>query len=262
MIVEFTGCSGAGKTSLARRVRELLRERTRPAIDTLRLVLGPKLSQLLPARSVSTRTENVAVELLGWRRTLLARRHHAACDGMVRSWIREVSISRGEWLRLSRSWNRKLAVLASIAHCPAPPPVLLHDEGTVHFAMTLLARWPKHPFGTLERYLEAVPLPTYIVCVDASPARRLARLAHRSAEPVPDRDQAARDHFFERSCSVIESLCQHPLITPRLVRVANDQDDVTALNRAAHDITNRVIAWQIGSATPPPIAPALNLATH
>ncbi len=247
MVVEFTGCSGAGKTSLARRVRELLRERTIWAIDPLRLMLGSRLDSLLPARPLSTHMENAVVELLGLPSTMLARRRYAAADRLVRSWIGSVCVSRAEWLRLSRSWRRKLAVLASVNRCPSPVPILLFDEGTVHFAMTLLARRSTHAPNALERYLHCVPLPTCVVRVDAAPGRRIARLAQRWTKPAPDRDPAERAAFLDRFQYSMERLTAHPHIAGRIVQVANDQQSLVALDHAARQVADRIMAWQAES---------------
>ena len=158
MIVEFTGCSGSGKTSLARRVHRLLRaERCADA----------PISRCLPATTFS----HLSTELLGWPWLLVARRRHSVCDGLVRRSIREVSLSRGECLRLSRSWNRKLAMMGGYRTSVIGSAVSLQDEGPIHFAMTLFARWPFGTTEALNRYLDHVPLPDRVVCVRASHER-------------------------------------------------------------------------------------------
>ena len=162
MIVEFTGCSGSGKTSLARRVHRLLRAQ--------RCADAP-ISRCLPATTFS----HLSTELLGWPWLLVARRRHSVCDGLVRRSIREVSLSRGEWLRLLRSWNRKLAMMGGYRTSVIGSAVSLQDEGPIHFAMTLFARWPFCTTDKLNRYLDHVPLPDRVVCV------RLARTMRGSS---------------------------------------------------------------------------------
>ncbi len=247
MVVEFTGCSGAGKTSLVRRVRKLLREQNVAVVDPMESVLGSWIGRRLAAsvRNVceSTRAQHAVVELLGWPATWRAVRRHAACNRLMRAWIRTVSSSRSEWLRLTRSLNRKLAVSSYWRHFHRHHQIFLQDEGTVHFAAILLARWPDHASHTLDQYLAAAPLPTCLVHVDAPQARCAARLVQRSVKPAPDRDEAERAAFMNRLSDMILSIGKHPRLAPRLIQVTNDRDDPMQLDVVAHCIAERLVNW-------------------
>ncbi len=244
MIVEFTGCSGAGKTALVRRVGEALRGDQYPVFDPFELFLGKRLRPSLHARcATSTSAANVAVELLGWPSTLLGRRRFTKCDAWVRTQIRNVALSRREWLRLTRSWNRKIAVMVRGTVSPAGTPALpifLHDEGTVHFATTLLARSTGPLADSLDQYLDLVPLPDHVIYLSASKERSALRLTQRRFGPAPDRQGAVHDRFLQRARDVVQRLRAHPRIVPRLLHIENDSDDPHALIELA-----RVVACHV-----------------
>ncbi len=250
MIVEFTGCSGAGKTSLARRVRELLRAQQLPVSEPFECIARGWLPTWLGNRCASsTSAANLAVELFGCRSTLLARRQFAECDRWIRAQIREVSLSRREWIRLSRSWNRKIAVIASQTPSPASQ-LLLHDEGTVHFATTLIARSQGCLLELLEQYLDLVPLPDQIVCVSASPVRSAQRLTQRSFQPAPDRRDAAHERFLGRAREVMERLCEHPRIAPQMLHAQNESNGPHALDALARAVAKQLVPTPL-IASPP-----------
>lgn len=245
MIVEFTGCSGAGKTTLLRQVRSTLDDAACASVepyDQFCQFAPRSFTRLLRARcATSTSLANLTVELLGSPWTFTARRRFADCDRWVRARIRAASLNRWEWIRLSRSWNRKLAVVARHAATPcggrssiSAQQCMLHDEGTVHFATTILARLSGRLDHLLDQYLELIPLPERVVWVTASADRAAERLAHRSYIPVPDRHGADRERVMQRACEVAYTLVEHPLIRPRLIQADNDSENTTDLRNVAH----------------------------
>ncbi len=241
MIVEFTGCSGAGKTSLVRRVRRTLREAERPVSEPFESFFSQRMTRALLGWCMGpTSAANLAVELLGWPWTLVGSHRFATCDHWVRTKIREVTVSRGEWVRLSRSWNRKMAVTARGSHCGLSPTLLLHDEGTAHFATTLLSREPGSLTRLLDQYLDLVPLPDQIVCVEASRQRCSKRLSNRRRGSAPDRHGPEHARFLQRAREVVDLLCVHPRIVPRLIRVQNETDDPMALDELAETVVRRL----------------------
>ncbi len=240
MLVEFTGCSGAGKTTLVRRVDRLLRERGINVASPLRLVIGPRFSPLAATCSCSTRVENVVLELLSCLRAVVTSAPLVAADTLMRRWICEAAESRPEWWRLTRSWNRKLAVLTYWDSHPDPSCHLLLDEGPVHLAISLLSRWLQHPADALEQFLQTVPIPDCVVCVEASLQCREMRLAARSMQPAPDRIPSARRRYLARCDQLTSHLCRHPWIAAGVLRVTNDGDDPAAVDELAQHIAQHL----------------------
>ncbi len=243
MIVEFTGCSGVGKTSLLRRVGEMLRRDQIPVAYPYEHFLRNRFPQSLSDRcAASTSAANLAVELLGWPSMLLGRRRFHKCDTWVRAQIRNVANSRREWLRLTRSWNRKIAVMTcgASASSELDSTILLHDEGTVHFAATLLAR-STAPIGEmLDRYLDLILLPARIICVHATAECSARRLLQRRYGPAPDRHGVAHGRFLQRAREVIQRISEHPSTAPRLVLVDNESNAPSALDGLARTVVRQL----------------------
>lgn len=251
VIVEFAGCSGAGKTTLLRYVRGALESAGESCVEPyehfVRHAPCRWTSALRSRCAVSTSWANLAVELFSWPSVLMGRRRFAECDRWVRHRIREAAFNWREQVRLTRSWNRKLAVMAGCrekyreSHGTADVSRnLLQDEGTVHFATTLLARMPDAWDARLDEYLSLIPLPDRIVMVTTASDRAAHRLSRRSYIPAPDRRGVDRERTLQRAREIMCALAEHPRVASRLVSAANDTDNVGDLQVVAGNVVSEL----------------------
>lgn len=234
MIVELIGSAGAGKTTLARMVRE------RGISGRCVLAMADLVLDRPLLRRVSHPTAvNVAQEInsfpyfvRGWRSErdfvrfsgrLLARHARSTFDELngMRGIVRKVGMHR-------------------LAAVRARDTIVLSDEGTLLSAYNLLVMTDVE-FGQseVEAFLRLVPLPDKVVYVRA-PVPELVRRAH--VRPTPRRQHRGRsvaevELDIRRTVELFDLVADSPIVAPRLFVVENDQGG-DALRRRADEIAS------------------------
>lgn len=221
MIVEFIGCDGAGKTTLAQMVRDqgVWGER---AVSMPDLVLDRTvLRQVTHPTAVNVVQEacSLPVLLSSWNR------HRAFLDFGVRTFGRYAT-STFDRLNGMRGLARRVGMY-ELARRRAPNRVVLSDEGTVltayHFALSEVDLDPRD----VARFASLVPRPDWIVHVKAPvPAlvRRAASRLDRRRQHVgrsPDRIERT----IRRTVDVFDLVAAAPPLRDRVIVVENDDGD-------------------------------------
>lgn len=218
-VVEFTGPPGGGKSTLAERCAQVLRERGLriPERDEVRALhlrygwIGRLAGSQVRERDVAGQRlqyfKEVETPLLlrrfrvfhprGWRRWREAvadvRERDAASAEMLERWVERAVLM---WLML-RAQRRRI-------------DLFLWEEGIAHRAVNLFA----HPDAPLDEarlvsFLRAWPFPDALVHVDADVDACLARLAERGLpERLADRAPAEVRSFVERGARVTRAIAE------------------------------------------------------
>jgi len=163
MVIEFVGCSGAGKTTHVESVLKALAERGRTAATSTTLIARTTCTAWIS--NLSSRNICLNVLLLPW--LLLALRHHARFFFFgIRQIVRE-SDSVVSILQRSLSQSRGLAGYEFLRRLRSAPEFILVDEGTICGIHNVLVHLSGPPAkAALQAYARLAPKPDLIVHIN------------------------------------------------------------------------------------------------
>jgi hypothetical protein len=240
VIVEFIGCTGAGKTTIARQIQACNRPGCRAVVGS-DLVLGwPGLRRITNATAA-----NVIQDIYGLPFFLAMCRKDWQFIAMAVRMLRLHAPSRFDQLMNLRSVMRRMGMFG-MAQSRADGRAILVDEGPVLIAYHLFI-YSTADLGTseLERFAELVPLPDWIVYVKAPVASLVARARARSD---PRRQLAALGdagvtESIERANLVFDRLVACERIRERVLIVDNSVEDSEERARLIDALATQVQVW-------------------
>ncbi len=214
MIVEFVGCTGAGKTSLARDVGA----HTGSVVGDDLVLDHPGLRHVSNATAV-----NLFEDVAGLPHVIRSRRQHTELLLLCAAILRRHAPSRFDRVMSARSVLRRLGMYELARNRPPGRAVLL-DEGPLLIAAHLFVYSSAPvPGWALDRFAELVPLADRIVHVRA-PLETLQRRAitrtdqRRQFTGLSDEAVAAS---VRRSATVFDLLAAAPRLRGRVLVVDN-----------------------------------------
>jgi len=238
MIVELIGCSGAGKTTLARAVRDRAgSERSiRMAVDLV--IDRPGRRWIGNPHAI-----NLVADIVTLPPFLRAWGRNREFVGFALDRLKRLAPSRFAKLNYSVNVVRRIG-MHELARRQDAAVTILADEGTVLMAYQLFVynAAPLDP-ADIERFADLVPMPDRIVYVrapiDVLVDRAMSRRDRRRELATGDRAQV--DHWMARARDVFDALAAAQPIRDRLLIVdnAHPQDQGTVVERIAAFIDER-----------------------
>jgi thymidylate kinase len=242
MIVEFIGCSGAGKTSLAEGLRRRIQPSGRPILSVDLVRDRPGLRWMRDPSMI-----NLAADVISF-------------PSFVRAYGRDGDFVRFAFDRLRHApttfakYNYRLNIVRKVgvhelARRASTRKTVLIDEGVVLSAYQLFV-YSDAPYADvdLDRFARLVPLPDRIVYVKA-PLDLLVERAIRRTDPR--RELAGRKRhevadLLARAVELFEGLAARETIHERLLTVEIEDD-----SREGSEVAVRQIAARIDEGTDP-----------
>lgn len=218
MLVEFVGCTGAGKTTL---IREVERRFAGGAITSAQLVTG-----LVGLDRVKHPTaQNLLQEALSFPFFLLSLHKNRAFLTHTFRVASRCRQSRSARVSNIRGIERKLGVHALLTSF-AKHRIVLVDEGPLLAAHMLVPAFESLAESDIATFAHCVPLPDMIVYIRA-PLAELASRAHR--RPDPSRETAclsSRDltQYLKSAAALFDALIIPISSTVPTVLVNNAED--------------------------------------
>jgi hypothetical protein len=242
MYIEFTGCSGVGKSTISERVIALLRSRGDHVMSVHEVyftALGPRFEAIRHPT-----LQNLLLDAYGVQhcvRSQDCRDFVQLADSLL---CRHTdSLLRG--LNLRRSVVRKLGVHALML-LQNRKTFRLVDEGIVHSAHNLFVRPRSLPDDAeIEAFAARVPLADVIVWVRAPPKTVFDRTLMRpSGRWLHRRRLGASDlrRYVEHGCMVFDKLMANLRISERTIQIDSGSDQLNAADRLAEKIVERACA--------------------
>ena len=215
MIVEFTGATGAGKTSMAGRVRRKLQERDIRVANARDLLPGRQMAKLLGREGV----QNIVIELaLSAVIGSSLRRHR---EFLAFAWRAARSYTDSPYLALKalRGVWRQIGFY-ELGRRVKDSTVVIVDEGTVHAAHYLFVQLSSIVNDDyLESFVRLVPMPDLVVCVEVPREALLVRMKKRADPPRRTLNRLDAELLVDAAASVFTRLKCFPGVSARLLVV-------------------------------------------
>lgn len=211
MLVELTGCSSAGKSTLLTSM--LLGE---AEATTRELAIAERLrTGWIRSRAVNTLIEDaVAVWALLRKPSDLIELRRA-----VRAAGRNIprSSSRREKANRVRNAYRHIGMLLFVSRFDHSGRIIIFDTGPVHTAHNFFVHLSAPPDGNaVSSYLDHIPLPDFILVIAEEPNTLVDRTLTRGHRRVAAGSRAEATRFVAHSSTLFDSLREHPRLRSRM----------------------------------------------
>lgn len=228
MLIDMTGCSGAGKTTLARCLVQELKKR------------GGRVSQqILPkdASRVMSALFQLFWELRALPSFLKRYQRHKKFIHFCLDHVRSYPLSAFQRWFIYKSVYRKLA---TYCFYDGSKDLCVVDEGIIHTAHILFT----HPLlgykdGDLVRFSQLVPVPDLVVIVEASLPALSQRMAQRSDPPWRFIDEDQKEFFLKETQKIFSELLKCERLQKHVVVVKTDDPLMVDVPRLAEDLVSR-----------------------
>lgn len=238
MIIEFIGCTGAGKTTLIKEVQGRLTQKKVPVTTSIDLVVG-----LLHLRNVTNPTlQNLIQEIVClpfFIRSLYKYKEFLLYT--IRLFLRNSSISISTLNNL-RSLERKIGVYEITRH-RSQDQMILVDEGPMLAAHMFVFTGAAYSPEELARFAKLLPLPDLVVYVSASVDTLVQRTLHRGDHPreMNTKNLAQTENFTKRAVTIFDQLVEAESIQRRLLRVDSPDFAAQGYDKVVDDISEAIL---------------------
>jgi thymidylate kinase len=231
MQIELIGCTGAGKTTLA---RQLVAAGQRQGLEVLsddEFILRRYRLTWLPLR----RVRKALVDLLSlvicvteWR----AQRR--ACFFICRT-IWRLPVGWPRKLHLLRITLKKIGVHCILRRASAGEQIVLVDEGTMVIANNLFVHCNLGvDSDEVMAFAERVPLPDAAIYVRQRHASLLERAMRRGHKRIPSGSPSDTSRFIRHASTTFELLTRHPAVRNRVLVLDEDCELVVPPHTSSH----------------------------
>jgi thymidylate kinase len=218
MIVEFAGCTGAGKTTLTREVYRRLAKHVRV---TTSYELAAGLVGLGPVTNPTLR--NLVQDLVGLPFFLGGLVRHRAFVAYAFKALGRQSSSLLLTANYVRSIARRIGMYEIGRRAP-PDRIILVDEGTVLSAHLLFVFGRNEPSQEeIEAFAALVPLPDMIVTIRAPAESLVQRALQRADRPreMRSKDEMEVEAYLSRAVALFDRLTKAGPLRERVLVVDN-----------------------------------------
>jgi thymidylate kinase len=225
MQIELTGCTGAGKSTLASGIRRACRDQGTDFLLSHDFVLKQiRLSWIKSnwARTLLLDLCSLSVCLATWRNNL--ELYVFAIQNIFR-----LPIARFEKLNLARNVLKKIGIYEIIRRRGSDQQIVLVDEGTLHAAHNLFVHVSaKADPGALATFVKLAPLPDVAVYVTQSESVLIQRTMQRGHKRILDRSPAKVELFIKRAVDIFDKLIQELVLQRGMLVVESQRSIVVA----------------------------------
>jgi thymidylate kinase len=237
MWIEFVGCSGAGKTTLAARTLAVLRESGMYAASSQDLVARSTRTAWIRNNSVRNLLQNVVFAPSAIR---AAVHHHSFLRFATGIITREADFPL-DWLSRTRSTLRILASQRVLTAYRSSDLVVLIDEGMLNAAQNLFVHARRAPrLREVRAFASRVSMPDIIVHVRVPLGVALLRTMRRHDPPLRTRSRRDLESFITHGQQVFEVLTQADSWRDRVISVSSVPEEPADVAGAPRQIVESI----------------------
>ena len=237
MLIEFTGCTGSGKTTISDRVIQKL-----SCMGVKTIAVHPQRFYVLGMRLKNETLQNIVRDLVALPVLMLTLNRHRPFLRFAIRVLRRNADSFLIGLNLFRSVIRKIGTYELMKRRSGNDEVVILDEGTVHSAHNLLVHLTS-PCSTEEvrQLAMLVPLPDIIVCVKAPKSVLLERTFVRKDRPRRSLSELQLQTFVYRAYDLFEQLPNAERIRDLVLAVEYPEDSTAAADALRDQIVDHIL---------------------
>ena len=240
MIVEFIGCTGAGKTTLIEDVKRNLSSKAQVAVSF------DLVAEQVGVRGLKSRTaKNFIAEIVGFPFFVRSLNQH--WKFLTYNWrmLRRHYGLSFKMINYLRSLERKIGLFEVIKR-GNPDQIILSDEGTILSAHNLFVFTHKnYPPEEVARFASLAPLPDKVVYVKVPVNTLVQRTLSRPDAPreMKSKEPLLIEKHMRRAAAMFEQLIETENIFSRLLVVEscgfNDREYLPMIDRIADFILEK-----------------------
>lgn len=220
MLVEFTGGSGVGKSTLCRAVYVELIESNMPVSFPIEFFLGRHLSKLIR----SERLEQILLDIFLCPWSIIVLRKYKKILFFSNRCLQERGNSLLSRVLILRSVFRKVSLASFFQRSRFQNQIVLLDEGSLHIAHLIFINGNNAAAPMdIPMFLSLVPKPQMAIHVRASLKLVLGRTLNRDDPPVRNARPESLEAFVRRALNMFEQLFVHGPIVDTMVDI-NGED--------------------------------------
>lgn len=237
MIIEFIGCTGAGKTTLIKAVQRRL-AKTAQVTTSIDLV-----ANLLHLRDLTNPTvQNLIQELVGFPFFIYSLyKYKAFILYTMKLFFRNSRISI-RIINNLRSLERKIGVYEITSRC-SKGRIILVDEGPILAAHMFIFTGAAYTPQELATFAELLPLPDLVVYVRASVDTLVKRTLQRVDPPreMNTKNLAQTQGYAKSAVAMFDQLVEDDNIQRRLLRVESPDITEQRYEKVVDDISKSIL---------------------
>jgi len=234
MIIEFTGCSGAGKSFFFNKVRLELAKRGCTTYTPFELMLGRRILGLVRLEMLRSLILDILVLFIFIPAYFLNR---PILNFAYRIIFAHKTINSSSFLsrlNLIRNVTKKI-VLDHFLRGRSRGKIVLVDEGTIHISHIIFGgRVPDK--RELADFLEKVPQPDLIVCLNSPIEVLIKRALSRPDPPIRKASKTTLRNFVEASSAMFAALTKEFVSSHKLIVIDGSRKDPIQVN----ELTSRI----------------------
>lgn len=233
--IEFSGCTGTGKTTLARRTRAAMESRGISVFTPFELMFGRRLGRLV--RDERRKNLLLDIALLPLAITFCVRHFRVAWLLYSHLLVRPPSPIRTA--ARVRGIASKMGVHMLCRVCRARPGVVLIDEGMLHTVHNVFVYTPTTASArTLETFASQVPLSDLVVILTGTVDAVVATTATRPDPPVRGPGSVSIAESARRALELFDVLGRHERVRRVSIGIRMSPGEV-GTSHAAELVTRR-----------------------
>lgn len=220
MQIELIGCTGAGKSTLARGIVQAGREH---GIDT---VMGEEivLNQVRLNWVKTKLARTLCVDLITLFACLVAWQKNLEFYRFTIRVLARLPVGWFEKLNIARNVFKKIGINEIVLHVGSQQQIVLLDEGTLHTAHYLFVHVSVEPdTNDLSNFIKLVPLPDVVIYVRHDETILIQRTLVRGHKRIPNNSFHQVELFVRNAVETFDNLVQKPVIESRLLVVDGER---------------------------------------
>ncbi len=239
MMVEFIGCSGAGKTIVCKYVHDILAKTEYEVCTPLEIALGKSIAD----RVHSEHSQNAILDLVALPYFVFKIHKFSPFFLFCLKLIKANSRSWRQTMLLTRSVVRKLGLFIFLSQRKFEEKIVLIDEGTFHIAHVIFVNG-RGVFSdnAIIRFKQMVPKPDLIVFVQAPLRAVIERTEQRTDKPIRGVDSQQLKKFLVKADRLFENLQKGSLARQDMIFVNNCGGILNSVSILANKIVDRITA--------------------
>ena len=238
MLIEFTGCTGSGKSTILEKVRESLSDLGIETVSSVEFI-----ARLIGLRTINNPTmQNITLDIFAFPQVILSlKRNFKFYIFALRILLRKPDSLIGA-LNHFRSVIRKIGVNELVRIKENRDQIIIVDEGTVHAAHNLFVYSGfSIVWHDIREFSHLVPMPDLIICVSTPMDIILERTLNRKDPPVKCKSRQVIKKYIERALTTFKKLSLTEQVRNKLLWVEFPDDSAHTTNIYVKKIVNFIL---------------------